>query len=269
LRAEKRPIRRILDKEEDTLPEPRKQRPQADMTTAKNARLRDQRDAGWRCAEAVTRYWRARMDFTRALSWVQRLELPEGRYHPVVDEQSPTGNDATLVAQWREALVRQLLAPAPCVAVVNWKKAQLQRGEHRHIGVKSERIERAIAEDLAFLAAHPTRRLQNAERIAERRNFKSAMRQRIRDVAATRNLSDEDIKGAMTCKHHEIAKFTEKHGVNVEWLLEGKGRIFKNDKIELNPNMSGAELAAVVRTLPEAEQRTIEAMIDTLLERQP
>ena len=29
-------------------------------------------------------------------------------------------------------------------------------------------------------------------------------------------------------KHHEIANFTEKHGVNVEWLLEGKGRIFKS-----------------------------------------
>ncbi|SIO56303.1 hypothetical protein SAMN05443247_08248 [Bradyrhizobium erythrophlei] len=69
----------------------------------------------------------------------------------------------------------------------------------------------------------------------------------------------------MTLKHHEIAKFTEKHGVNPEWLLEGKGRIFKKDKIEPNPSMSGAEFAALVRTLPEAQQRKIEALIDLLL----
>jgi hypothetical protein len=30
-------------------------------------------------------------------------------------------------------------------------------GKHHYTGVKSERIERAIADDLAFLAAHPVR----------------------------------------------------------------------------------------------------------------
>ena len=69
----------------------------------------------------------------------------------------------------------------------------------------------------------------------------------------------------MTLKHHEIAKFTERHDVNPEWLLEGKGRIFKKGKIQPNP-MSGVEFAALVRTLPEAEQRKIEAVIDLFLE---
>ena len=41
------------------------------------------------------------------------------------------------------------------------------------------------------------------------------MRERIKDVAAYRGLSVDDIKPAMTLKH------TEQHGVNVEWLLEG------------------------------------------------
>ena len=91
------------------------------------------------------------------------------------------------------------------------------------------------------------------------------MRQRIRDIAASRDLSDEEIKSALTLKHHEIAKFTKKHDVNVEWLLEGKGRIFEKDPITLNPNMSAAELAALVRTLPEAEQQMIEAAVDWLL----
>jgi hypothetical protein len=33
----------------------------------------------------------------------------------------------------------------------------LARGEHRFTDVRSEVIERAIADDLAFLAAHPVR----------------------------------------------------------------------------------------------------------------
>jgi hypothetical protein len=93
---------------------------------------------------------------------------------------------------------------------------------------KPERIERAIADDLAFLAAHPVRR-SNSETMARRREFKRAMRQRIKDIAASRDLSAEDIKAVMTLKHHEIAPFTEEHEVNVEWLLTGEGRIFKNE----------------------------------------
>ena len=99
-----------------------------------------------------------------------------------------------------------------------------RRNEYDYASVKKERIERAIADDLAFLAAHPVRR-SNSEAWARRREFKEAMRQRIRDIAASRDLSDEEIKPVLTLKHHEIAEFTEKHGVNVEWLLEGKGRV--------------------------------------------
>ena len=130
--------------------------------------------------------------------------------------------------------------------------------------MKPERIERAIADDLAILAAHPVRQ-SNSEAMAHRREFKEAMRQRIRDIAASRDLSDEEIRPVLKLKHHEIANFTEKHGVNIEWLLEGKGRIFERDPIILNPKTTAAELAAVVRTLPEAKQRTIEAMVDQLL----
>jgi len=104
----------------------------------------------------------------------------------------------------------------------------------------------------------------NSGAMAQRREFGEAMRRRIRIIAAFRDLSVEEIKPALTLKHHEIAKFTEKHGVNLEWLLEGKGRIFKKDKIKLNP-MSGAEFAALLRTLPEAQQRKIEAVVDLFL----
>jgi len=58
-------------------------------------------------------------------------------------------------------------------------------------------------------------------RWARRREFKEAMRRRIRTIALFRDLSVEEIKTALTLKHHEIANFTEKHGVNLEWLAGG------------------------------------------------
>jgi hypothetical protein len=100
--------------------------------------------------------------------------------------------------------------------------------------------------------------------MAHRREFKEAMRQRIRDIAASRDLSDEEIKPFLKLKHHEIAEFTEKHGVNVEWLLEGKGRIFEKDPIRLSPNSTGAQFAAVVATLPMADQQAIGAVVRDL-----
>jgi hypothetical protein len=69
------------------------------------------------------------------------------------------------------------------------------------------------------------------------------------------------IKPVLKLKHHEIAEFTDKHGVNVEWLLEGKGRIFEKDPIRLSPNSTGAQFAAVVATMPMADQQAITAMV--------
>jgi hypothetical protein len=103
-------------------------------------------------AEAATRYWKARLDFDHAVSFAQMMEIPEGAYHPVVDSK-----DLRLVERYREALVKQLLTPAPDLRSVKWKQAALAGGQHRYTGVKSERIGRAIADDLAFLAAHPLR----------------------------------------------------------------------------------------------------------------
>jgi hypothetical protein len=102
--------------------------------------------------------------------------------------------------------------------------------------------------------------------MARRREFKEAMRQRIRDIAASRDLSDDEIKPVLKLKHREIAEFTEKHCVNLEWLLEGKGRIFKKDPIRLSPNSTGAEFAAVVATMPMADQHTIRTMVREIVQ---
>ena len=77
----------------------------------------------------------------------------------------------------------------------------------------------------------------------------------------SRDLSDEGIRPALTLRHQKIAQFSERYGVNLEWLLAGTGRIFKTDPIAINPNITGGEFASAVRTLPAAERRLIEAKL--------
>ena len=100
-------------------------------------------------------------------------------------------------------------------------------------------------------------RVVSARRKLRSREFKDAMRQRIRDIAASRDLSDEEIKPVLKLKHEEVARCTEKHGVNLGWLLEGEGRIFKKDQ---------QEFAAVVATMPEADQQAIRTMVREIVQ---
>jgi hypothetical protein len=189
--------------------------------TAKNFRIRNDRRDTWWHADRVADYWRA-----RALIFAQKNGVGDSASFPAAD--SP--DRFPLLDKWREAVAKQLLTPAPSIAAITWKRAKLESGEFPHLPVKKERVERAIADDVAFLAAHPTRR-SNSEAMARSREFKEAMRQRIRDVAASRDLSDEEIKPVLRLKHEEIGRFIERHGVNLEWLLEGRGRIFEKDPI--------------------------------------
>jgi hypothetical protein len=89
-----------------------------------------------------------------AISCAQSHGLPEGNNHP------PHNPDErwTLLANWRQAIAQQLLTPAPDTAAVAWKRAALARNDYV-IGrnIEKARVERAIADDLAFLAAHPVR----------------------------------------------------------------------------------------------------------------
>jgi hypothetical protein len=50
-----------------------------------------------------------------------------------------------------------LLTPAPTLADVAWKRAKIKSDEFEQLPVARERAEQAIADDLAFLAAHPMR----------------------------------------------------------------------------------------------------------------
>jgi hypothetical protein len=68
------------------------------------------------------------------------------------------------------------------------------------------------------------------------------MRQRIRDVAASRGLSETDIKPALTLKHREIGNFGQTYGVNLAWLLEGGGPMFLKE-----PDVDRSTVLSIVR----------------------
>ena len=90
------------------------------------------------------------MDFDDACKSAQRWEIRESfAYSP--------GERGHNVAVWRGALMRQLLTPAPDGRAIEWKRRTFASGQHEHTDTKPERIERAIADDVTFLAAHPVR----------------------------------------------------------------------------------------------------------------
>jgi hypothetical protein len=86
--------------------------------TARNGRLRERRREIWRRAEAATRYWRVRLDFHDAVEIAQHREVPEARYHPIVNSE----DRYPMVRRYREALMKQPLTPAPDANSVKWKQ---------------------------------------------------------------------------------------------------------------------------------------------------
>jgi hypothetical protein len=229
--------------------------------TAKNARIRTERRDVWWLVWRENEYWHARWKWLSALEIAQKYKIGDsGSFPPPAHASS-----FEALGKWREGVAKRLLTPAPTLADVAWKRAKVKSDDFKQLPIALARAERAIADDVAFLTAHPTRR-SNSEAMARKREFNEAMRQRIRDVAVARNLSDEEIKPALSLRHEAVGEFVEKHGVNWPWLLEGNGRIFESDPIRLSPNMSGNEFAAVVATMPEADQQVIRATVREILQ---
>jgi hypothetical protein len=121
--------------------------------TGENYRLRKERGEAWNEARTIREYWKARLEMEFVVSLAQGYGLPEGNNHP------PHNPDERLVllVHWRQAIVQQLLTPAPDAGAVAWKKAAFAGGKHKYTDVKAERIELSISNDEAFLAAHPIR----------------------------------------------------------------------------------------------------------------
>jgi hypothetical protein len=122
--------------------------------TCQNQRLRRSRHDAWRQADSVMNYWWISMKMDTAISRVQNFGTPEGDLHP---DRNPEGWHA-LVAKYRVAWALLMLTPAPDVRSVTWKRAELKAERYKYTGLRPERIERAVADDVEFLKAHPSRR---------------------------------------------------------------------------------------------------------------
>jgi hypothetical protein len=116
--------------------------------TAKNRSLRGERKKEWRRAHVATKYWKALLGFITAAAIARIHKMREAECQFELKDCQP------FVDKYRAALGKQLLTPAPDVASVNWKRAHMKEPL---IGVEPELVERAIADDMMFLTAHPTR----------------------------------------------------------------------------------------------------------------
>ena len=151
------PTEPILSRRGRPLPEPRTE-------SCRNQRLRLKRRNAWRAAHRLTAYWRARLDWQRALSTAQDHDVGDAKSFPPCDDSG--SSRIVLVDLWRAALVAQMLTPAFDVAGVNWKRSQLRAVQYRYCAekVKSERLQHAIEADIEWLEAHPTRKSVAASR---------------------------------------------------------------------------------------------------------
>ncbi|MDN5003804.1 hypothetical protein ACFQZO_23490 [Bradyrhizobium sp. GCM10027634] len=132
----------------------RRRRSEPQTETGKNAKLRAARRQAWWNAERQVEYWKACMNMHSAIGSVQRAGLPEGENHQKVEYW----HHAPIVDNYRKAVARLFLTPAPTLLNVTWKKKALAAEKHKFTDVSADKIEAAIAQDLEFLAAHPTRR---------------------------------------------------------------------------------------------------------------
>ena len=128
--------------------------------TGENGRLRQQRYETWQKVDTQKDYWQARMEFNDTLWRAQRDRIPDALSYPAVEH----ADRWPLLENYRAAFAKLLLTPAPTIALVNWKKAVLANDRHRHTSVSTKRLEHAIADDLAFLAAHPVRQSNRGKR---------------------------------------------------------------------------------------------------------
>lgn len=133
--------------------EPPRRRPPDGLTrTAKNTRLRAARWDVWRKASILTDYWHAFLKFTEAVALAKRYGLNEARTHGEETWEQTLETRWSIFDSYREALGKQLLTPAPNMASVDWKRRHMGKAT----GVKKELLEKSIADDIAFLDAHPT-----------------------------------------------------------------------------------------------------------------
>ncbi|UVK43794.1 hypothetical protein BPNPMPFG_005634 [Mesorhizobium sp. AR07] len=116
------------------------------VDTAYNSTMRHARWNEWRKARRLTEAYRAVRDLAEVF-WHGPLVGLEAIHSAIGDRHQ------LWVERYRAAVAVQILTPAPDQVSVKWKK---QAAKDRYLPISSEQIAQAIAEDEAWLAAHPT-----------------------------------------------------------------------------------------------------------------
>jgi hypothetical protein len=140
------------------LPKEEKQRSALDImwrigrgaSHARALSLKEQRASryeAWAKAGCETGLRKALNDFQLSLYVAQGEKMPEALLYDLVEPGSASWHASRKAYQ--EAIDRQLLAPAPNVGAVRWKQRQ------KFSSLPRDRIEKAIADDLAWLEKYP------------------------------------------------------------------------------------------------------------------
>jgi hypothetical protein len=102
---------------------------------------RHDRQTAWRRADARTRYAEA----------LFKADTAEACYLQWTNRGGSRSIQPDLVPVWRQAVALQILTPAPDKAAVTWKR---RAAKDRHLPIDRDTIDRAIATDEEWLAAH-------------------------------------------------------------------------------------------------------------------
>lgn len=120
------------------------------VDTALNRAERDTRATAWSDARFTTDYWFAEMQCAWATATYAKRVINDS------DKEKASIDDAVkFTREWRQAVGRQLLTPAPSKVDVAWKR---RHADDKFLSVSRNEIQAAIASDEAFLSAHPIRR---------------------------------------------------------------------------------------------------------------
>jgi hypothetical protein len=131
-----------------------------------------------------------------------------------------------LVGHWCAAKVNQLLTPAYQAAGVLWRKGHLTADDFDYLPVERRQVERAIEADEAFLTSHRAAdwepRRDGAPPSVQRSH--ASAHQGGGGIAQPRR---DEFRLALGLRHRHIGEFCKADGVNLGWLLEGVGEMFK------------------------------------------
>lgn len=117
--------------------------------------LRADRKRLWAAADAERRFLDARMKLDLAVDIAQRHGLREALdQYPRVTPK----DHGKAYTRYIDALLQQLLAPAPDEAAITWKERILYGPKPVLLDRDAKRVLLAIIDDKAFLEAHPARR---------------------------------------------------------------------------------------------------------------